>query len=370
MTSRSAAPAEGLRGTAARAAALVALCALVLPVRARAQSPEPVELSWDAPPGCPHAREVRDRIRQLAGASKSSGTPLRAEATVSRNDDGRLHLKLVVHAGNLVGERNIDGKSCADLAGATAINLALLLNASEPLSESALAGSEQPGSASSAGAAAASSFGDARKQDAAGTSSQPAPAPKPEPQAQAPHAQAPADDAATTRRWRALIELPFASLGIGPLPRPSFGLSLGGGVSLERWRFLAETNAWLSQQLRPSDHPGLGAKVGRIVASLRACRAVVPGRFELAPCLHVSVDHIWARGTGANVASRTAATTWVAVGAGAQARLYLAQWFSLVGEVDAQIETARPRISIDGVGYVGQLAPAAVTLRLGSEWIL
>ncbi len=328
---------------------------------------------------------MRDRIRKLAGSSKSSGPLLRAEATITRNDDGRLHLRLVVRTANLVGERNIDGKSCADLAGATAINLALLLNSPEPLSQSALAGSERPGPTSSTGAAAGSSSGSARNghagtraseatpaptaQPSPARETQPAPATKASPEPQAPRVQTPSDGAGATRRWRALIQLPLVSLGIGPLPHPSYGLSLGGGVSLARWRFLAEGNAWLRQQLMSSDHPGSGANVDRIDASLRSCWAVLPGRFELAPCLSVSVDHIWARGTGAYVAPRTAETTWVAVGAGAQVRLRLAQWLSLVGEVDAQIETARPLIAIDGIGNVGQLGSAAVTFRVGTEWI-
>ena len=84
----------------------------------------------------------------------------------------------------------------------------------------------------------------------------------------------------------------------------------------------------------------------------------------------LSLEHISARGTGADITSRSEQTTWLAVGAGAQGRLYLATWFSLVLGVDALIETARPVIAIDGVGDLARSGPAALTITLGPEWIL
>ncbi|HEY3253923.1 MAG TPA: hypothetical protein VGJ91_08255, partial [Polyangiaceae bacterium] len=116
--------------------------------------------------------------------------------------------------------------------------------------------------------------------------------------------------------------------------------------------------------------PGYGADVDRMTLTLKGCRALRRGAFEVAPCLALSLEHISARGTGAGITARSEQATWLGVGAGAQGRVYLANWFSLLVGVDAQVETAHPRISIDGVGNLGQLGLAAFTLTLGPEWIL
>ena len=126
MTSRSV-PRADRRRYGGSATILGALVASFAPARALAQSSEPLELHWEAPAGCPSERHVQDRIRKLSGSSRATDAPVRAEATVTRSDDGKLHLELVVHAGDLVGARNIDGSSCEDLAGAAAVAFALLL---------------------------------------------------------------------------------------------------------------------------------------------------------------------------------------------------------------------------------------------------
>jgi hypothetical protein len=172
------------------------------------------------------------------------------------------------------------------------------------------------------------------------------------------------------RRWRVLIQAPLATLSVGPLPRPSWGAALGAGVSYESWRFLLGGAEWLRQNMPAKDIPGYGADIDRATLTLRTCRAQRVSLFELAPCVVLSLEHVSARGTGAHVAPRSEQATGLGVGAGAQGRLYLARWFSLIVGVDAQIETSRPQLSIDGVGAVGQLGPAAFTVVVGPEWIL
>jgi hypothetical protein len=359
MTSRSV-----VRGDHARCAqTLAVLSAVLVCATARAQSSDLVELAWHAPSGCPDAQDVQARIRKLAGASQATDTPLRAEATITRIAGGRLHLKLVVRAADLVGERNIEGKSCEDLAGATAVNLVLLLHSASPLGAAEL---EQQAGPTRAGQPA---------QSRPSTEQQPNPPPgtvpaSPPPTA-APQATPPTPQAEpSSGGWRGLLQLPLAALEFGPLPQPSVGVAVAGGIERERWRFLVEANAWLPQTLPLADHAGSGAQVERVDAGVRACRAFPSGRFELAPCANVSVEHIWARGTGAHIAARTDQSTWVAVGAGAQGRLLLTGWFNLLAGVSAQFETSRPVIVIGGIGPVGQLGTVAVRIMLGCEWIL
>jgi hypothetical protein len=194
-------------------------------------------------------------------------------------------------------------------------------------------------------------------------------------------ASPPTPPASAPRRVHALLQAPIAELSLGPLSRPSFGLALGVGVSFESWRFSLELGEWLRQKLPAKEvlSYSFAAEVDRRTASLWACHAFRSPPFEVAPCITMSLQHISAQGTGDHIQPHTRESTWLAPGAGAQARLYLASWFSLLAAANGEIEAARPQISIEGLeeitsgngsDEIGRVAPGAVTIMLGSEWIL
>jgi hypothetical protein len=362
MTSRSTQPFE-LRVTSRRARPLLlVVLGLLQAARALSQPPAPIPLEWSAPQECPEADEVRARVRKLAGTTQTAGAPLRAEATVARRPDAGFHLHLVVHAGDLVGEREIDGKSCSDLAGATAVALALLLRSPVPLTADDLTGSATS-SADAGGEAASSSVAQGEAMKAATSPSATA-----------------ASEAATSsassspqpqRAWRGLIQAPLLMIGVGPLHRPSYGLSLAAGMSLGRWLWLAEGRAWLPQRTSAViEAERYAADVQRFAAGLRGCHSFLWPRFQIAPCLALSAEHMSARGNGPHIAESEARTTWLAVGFGVQARLPLTRWLNLLAGVELQIQTSRPKIAIDDVGLIEQLLPVAAGFTLGSEWIL
>ena len=105
---------------------------------ALAQSTAGPELLWTAPANCPQEAGVRERLRSIIGGLNVSQSRLRAEGEVTQVD-GHFHLKLVVHDGELVGERSLDSDSCEDLAGATAVALGLLLRSESPLTPPCIA---------------------------------------------------------------------------------------------------------------------------------------------------------------------------------------------------------------------------------------
>ena len=249
-----------------------------------------------------------------------------------------------MRSGELVGERNLEAKSCEDLAGAAAVNLVLLMSSTSPLSAAATdtSASDEPSTSTPATEPL-----------------EPEPEPEPEPEL----------TTSSPRTWRIILQLPLASLEFGPLPQTSWGLALATGLELDHWRILAEGHAWLRQELEATSAAEYGARLDRIAAGVRICHDFQVGGLAVSPCVNASMQHLWARGTGPYVAARTAQATWIAAGLGAQARLRLTGAFGLVGGVDAQIETARPRISVDGLGPVGQLGAVAVRIALGTEWI-
>jgi len=341
------------------------------PLRAGAEPNDLVSLDWSAPAECPRVEEVQARIRKLAGSLTSKAKP-RANATITRTEEGGLHLRLVMQSENSTGERNIDGKSCNDLAGAAAVALVLLLQSGDasaqtelradvPLddearrSERARAEQARAEQARAEQARAEQARAEQAKS-AAGADSQSA------------AAEAPADvDDSRPRRF--LVQLPGVALGVGPVPGVSWGVAGAVGVSLERWRLLAGATLWRKRQASASDgFEQYGADISHVTGQLLACRAVVVSRFELAPCATVSVQHVSARGTGAHIAPRTARATWLAVGVAAQARARVSSWFSLALGLGGELETARPRLSLESLGKVEQLLPVAANFTLSTEW--
>ncbi len=311
---------------------------------------------------------VLARVRQLSGPTKTSGAELHAEATITQPSDGQLQLRLVIRAGNLVGVRNIDGKSCKDLAGATAVALALLLSSEAPLSERELAGpltNENPTSGVDPSTTEHTNPANARSSPV--TPAAPAAPPPQQPR----DSEVSGNEAAPSRRWRALAVLPLGVFSVGPLRQPSLGLGLAAGGSFERWRVLAQGTLWSPQRATMTNlRDAYSANLERFSINLRGCRNASHGRFELAPCLTVSLQHLSARGSGPDVVPQSRAATWIAAGAGLRVGVLVAPWLRWVGEIDAELETSRPEVEISGLGSFERLLPAAAIVSIGPEWIL
>jgi len=324
---------------------------------AGARSAMPVELEWNAPPECPRVEEVQERIQKLAGSLDPVSKP-KVTATVTRRVDGLFQLRLVIVADELDDERRIEGRSCNDLAGAAAVTLVLLLQSIE----------ERPSGAASDRRGAAN--------EAAG---RPRAAGEPDrSQAAAAASQAAADDQLAaderlqraSRQWHVVLQLPVATLGLGPLRTPSWGLAAAAGLSFEGWRLLAGATAWRKQSVSATNgFREYGGDIQRVTAELLVCRALFRARFEISPCGWLSMHHLWAQGAGAHVTARTAHATWLGVGAGAQASFSAAPWLAIFARAGAELETARPELSLQNAGTLQELRPVAATFALGTEWI-
>jgi hypothetical protein len=329
------------------------------PVLAQAPPPELVELEWNAPAECPRLEQVHARVRQLAGSRRSSVRP-RATATITRTDDGEFRLRLVVHMDNVAGERNIGARSCNDLAGAAAVGLVLLLHAAATTEPDAVDTTPNQGRAAAGGASASSATGD-----------EPPPARGPRTIDTDTATNAGGSRPDELRTWRVLLQLPMATLGVGPVPGSNWGATMAGGVSYERWRMLAGGTAWLQRHASTSDGvQEYGGDIERVTGQLLLCRALLGSRLELAPCAGAYVHHMWVRGTGAHITARTAGTTWLAVGLGAEARWHATPWLAISLRAMGELQTARPRLALENVGDVEQLLFGAGTVTLGAEWVL
>ena len=341
------------------------------PIAARAQQVPGLTVRWQAPARCPQQAEVSERVRKLSGSRSSVQGALQADGTITQADDGRFHLKLLLRAGGLVGERNIDSSSCADLSRAAAVAIALLLHSDEPLNAGMLGDEHSlPGARETSEAAGGSTVPAADRPQSENENQSRVDLPKQTQRSEPPGERAQTETLPSGRREHVRLRAPLAASSVGPLPRPEWGVSLAVGASSANWQFWLEGSEWKKQQVPAGDFPGYSASVRRASASLRGCRASRFSAFELAPCLVVSVEHVSAAGAGENVAPQSQQVNWLSAGVGVQGRVYLGSWFSLTLSVDGVIEASRPRIFIGGVGLVDQIAPAAFTAMVGPEWIL
>jgi hypothetical protein len=250
-----------------------------------------------------------------------------------------------------------------------AVAIALLLHSDEPLSEGALGKRPTDGPPEGAESTSGSETpGDDRQQ--AETKPTASASAKPEQRVELTPERPPDSKSPSNHHEHLRLRAPLAALSVGPLPRPDWGVSFAVGATFVNWRFWLEGTEWLQQEVPSNDFPGYSASVKRATASLRGCHTSRLSVFEIAPCLAISLEHITAAGAGQNVTPESQHVNWIGVGVGAQGRVYVQSWISLVLSVDGTIEASRPRISIGGVGLVDQLAPAAFTAMLGPEWIL
>jgi hypothetical protein len=322
-----------------------------------AQATQPLDLSWRAPPGCPQENTVREQVRAIVPSAMLESGRLKAEGTITRVDK-RFRLKLVLHLGDLSGERSIDSDSCSDLAGAAVVALGLLLQTA-----TAPSGDKPATSAANEIGDTGAGGNDSGTPDAATPSAAP----------QAAESSVDLDMTEPSgprqpRNWRVFVA-PQLAVEWGPMPETSLGVALAAGLSAREWRFVASFTFPRDQQLRLAGLSGGGAELEHWAAEAWICRAFRSGTLELAPCLLIGGETLKASGNGPGVEARSERTSWVSGGAAAMGRWYVADWFAFAASVGAKVEGARPTISIEGLGDYGRLKPVAFSLRAGPVWI-
>jgi len=396
MTSRFAQLASRHRSQTARSGAAGwalgwLLLGLLAPAPVMAEAQPPIDLRWEAPPGCPQESDVRDRIQTLLGAARPSG-PLRAEGTITRLDKV-FRLDLVVRVRNLVGTRHIESNSCNGLAGAAAVELGLLIHSVEvaldPNRRSTQAEpaqaeqGEEPSSLPSlpslpSGAPNARPSPETNNANPAVRSANDTKSKREADIAKA--AEAESTKVEAPRTWHALVQVPIVELDVGPLPKSSRGIGLSLGLEYAHWQLQLKGISWQRQNVPAPGFPGYGADVDRIGVASWGCREFRSVWFGLSPCITVGLERVSATGAGPNVAKGTRQLFEMSVGAGAQGRIYVASWLRLVVAAGGQIQLSRPQLSVAGAqpaaylepyGFeVYRFAPAVGSIAVGLEWIL
>lgn len=343
---------------------------LVLLSASRARAEGPLELSWQAPVGCPQAADVRERVRAIAGDSLHGMSRLRAEGRVARID-ARYRLTLKVYEGGAALDRTIDSPSCADLAGAAAVTLGLLLRNESGASRTPPTTTDPAGTGSASSAASSS--------DGARGASEPSAASRSETAREATSSGAEAEaetdaerdagGAGGARRPRFLLRAPLGSLELGRLSGATWGGGAGVGLAYDHWRLTLDARIFGRRTLWSSEFSDVGVAVSPATLALAVCRGFDLSGFELSPCLAVELERAMLRGVGPNVVGRSETRTSLGFGAGTTAQFHLRDRLALVGGAMLFVESSRPRMALAGIDEVRQLGAVKLGVSLGAEWI-
>jgi hypothetical protein len=239
---------RALRGLVALASAWAALPA------ASALAAVPIELDWQAPPGCSSRERVLEEVGRLTATPPPE--PLHARAVVTRG--GNAYRVVIELDGAARGARALQAPSCDSVARATALIIALAID----------------------------------PQAATVAVEPPVDAPPRAPPTEAPEPQA------TPARPLAV----FATLGLvverALLPDFAAGAEAGAGL---RWRFLrADVSAGVlpSATTELPDRPSVSGHFTLGYLALRGCAGVVGDGVSTFGCAGLRGSRIWARGDG------------------------------------------------------------------------
>ncbi len=288
-------------------------------------------LSWQGPASCPPRDELYVDIARLLGGEirvPHDGT-LKASASVIHEQTWAVSIETELDG--RAGRRLIEAASCRDLANATALVIALMI---DPAAVAAHAPEPRPVAAAPA-----------------------AVTPRPEKQS------SPID---------VLVGI-HAAFSQGTLPSLDAGPGAGVGLATRRWRLELRASYGLrrDQKAWVSTPPGAYGQLNFVAGALAVCFNLGHAGLAFGPCADVELGVVSAQGFGVNL-SLPAHTLWSAVGAGLYASIPLGHHLSLPLHADVLAPLRRPEFVFkDDAGRVTsqvfQAPPAGVRISAGVE---
>jgi hypothetical protein len=277
--------------------------------------PAPVELRWQAPAGCPGVEAVRAGImRGLPSPSPGvTMAPVAAEVVVTAIDGGPWRAALALRGADWTATRTLRGPTCAAVADAAELVIDLAVATELQSREAAPPRAVRP------------------------------PAPPP-----------------------STPVVGLAALGdAGTLP----ALAAGAGVVLG-WRFararIDVRGGWFATRAGTvAAAPDVGARVGLLSASLRAC-GLAGDRVAVGACADAGLDRLSATGFGAITPERKTNLAPF-LGGGLEAEWRASRRVVPFLTVEAAIPLVRAQISIEDVGPVHRVPAISFRGAAGVE---
>lgn len=332
------------------------------------QDVQTFELDWDAPAACPGRAAVLSLLGQRGPASGLENSALKARARVTAVHSGyRLHLQLT--ASGTSAQRTLTSRDCDALAQATAVLIALALEAESTAAEVAApperlaaATNDEPPSATASQTRASGAVAPARNESS----------PSGLPVERSSDA---GDDAAQSQERPAgsALELAFAlgagaAMDVGTLPRsPAWGARLALGLQVGRLRAAFDFNLWPPAAAK-SDAYATARLEGRgwtAELALGLQFAVAALAFTPEVAFEYGQLHVYAQGIAD---SQPAGVTWTAAGGGVRAALAVASRLELALQVHGLVPFERARFLLrTNAGDVPLFTSAPIALRIALE---
>jgi hypothetical protein len=318
----------------------------------------PLDLTWDAPAGCPSAADVVAEVERLAHEpSTEAPTRLAAEAHIEPRD-ARWHLRLLTRRDGVAGERVLEADSCASLAHAATLVLVLALGEGQAPRPVPAAPAPAPPPRPAMRAAPLAPPTRAVVEPAAPPPEPPVVVTPALPLAPTLVRQAVPRPARAPVTWDVAAE---ARVGWGPTPADvgyDVGLDVARGRSVAMLRLAgwpSDDGATAAPGVRARYEAG-GATLSACVAAVRAARVVVAG------CVGAGAAAV--RGASAGAPFDGAATAaWYTVTPALRVRVHLAGAVHVEARVDGTTSLTRPRFVVGNFGEVytvRRFAPASV----------
>jgi hypothetical protein len=287
-----------------------------------AGSLSPVDLTWVAPRGCPDAEAIRASIRRGLPDVAEAVAGVHTAVSVSRVDADHWRAQIDLRAADWSAARTLEGPTCAAVANAAGLVIALALNNGPD------------------------------ERDTIATSPPPAAAPSPA----APPPPAPPSRSSPFLGLAAVAE-------VGELPVATVGGALSAGWRLPRTRVELAAGLFWPRRAAVSGHPDLGVNLWFVTLDLRACYLLGAGDFALGPCVAAGIA--WTRPVGIGRAVPLTTTELDAVaGAGARGEWRMSGRVGTFALAEAAFPLSRPELSVQFSNDVGRLPrAAAVSLR-------
>jgi len=300
---------------------------------------EPLQVQWSAPASCPSVETVQQAIEANLAREEFADTldAVTIEATVQENPTGwQLDVQVRLPEGAV--ERRLTAATCAELADAAGLIIAVAL---DPLRVQQVRPEPEPTPEGLPEAWA----------------NPPQPPPPEEPEAAPP----PPD-----KEPRTGVELRLTgTAGFGALPRVRGGASLGAGLVRPWMRADVSLLYWAPRAFRPFDEPtAAGARVQQAGVGARACLKPQLGAWEPSTCGGLEGGVAWATGVGLDAASTTT-LPWLTATTGLELAWMSRAQVGVFAGVDAQFNAIRPRVRVDGLGEVVEIAPIGVRALAG-----
>ncbi|HTQ03107.1 MAG TPA: hypothetical protein VMI54_04595 [Polyangiaceae bacterium] len=310
----------------------------------RAEEAPRITLAWQAPADCPDRAALLARVAQLSSprASGADASSLDVRALVTLLSDGRFRVELRMVQGGSERTRVLDAPTCAGLAEASAVVMALAAapgsDEAMPLAMPPLEGTAEPPPVATPRPDASPPVDDRRR------GSPPSPAPE------------------LRVHASAGIATDFGATADGAL-----GAALLAGIDYGRFASFALRGSFFpSQASTVPGFPNRGVELLLVGAAPLACLAPFELPLELGACAEFELGRFHASGFGAPLHHATWAW-WLAPGAGLTAAFPAHGRFRSRLSADALFPLARTDFYLGNVGVAHRLPAVAPRVALYLE---